>query len=1106
MDKKVEQDSTNVAETPDAPPARRRRHGRIGPAMLSSFLLASAIFLVLFLSLTGRSLPVPEPLRARIEASVNERIGAGQVRLGGINLAVGRDGIPHVLLSDVAIGNPADGMVAELNELSARLSPGRLLQGELAVSELDLFGAQITLRRTAAGAFAFASGEAGAAAGTEDEAVGRSVPELLNVVDAAFQTPALSSLRDVEAAGIVLTLEDARSGRIWQATNATLILRRADQATTMTLVSDVFNGTDNVAGIQISVSRNLATAGVTLGATVTRMPAADIALQSPVLAWLGVLDAPLSGSVRTEIGADGQVSSFAGTLDISGGALQPLPDVSPVAFSSARAYFTFDPARQRIDFSEIEVVSEQGRLAATGHTYLAELNGPWPGAFLGQFAVPRLEYDGGGVFEGPVAVSDLKADLRLRLDPFTVEIGQLALDQDEARIRASGRITAEADGWHVAVDAESPAIVTERVLTYWPVVVSPITRTWLSRNLSTGVLRNVSAGLRFDTGEKPDAILSFEFEDGVVRFLDRMPPLTGASGRASLLDRKFTLYLDEGEVDTGMRGVLSAAGSVFTVPDTRPKPAMGEIELRAEGPLQAALEILNRPPLNIMDRAGRTPDIADATAEAEARIVLPLVDRIAADDVEYDVTAVLRDLSTDRIAEGRMLTSDRLFLTADAGEIRLDGPLELDGVPVEARWRQPLGEAAADGGWIEGTIALSDEAMSALDIPLPDGLIGGRGEGDFRLDLPPDGAPRLALTSDLAGMSMSLDSLGWSKPAGATGGFELNAVLGEVPDVEGFALSAPGLSLEGTIALGAGGAFERAVLDGVRVGNWLDGTVEIAARAPGQTPAIRVTEGRMDVRRLPDGGSGPGDGAPIEISLNELVISDGISLSPLQGTFSRGRAGLSGDFVARVNGGTPVKGTLAPANAGTAIRIQSNDAGGVIRDAGLTPNARDGLMDLVLTPVVGAPGGTYDGQFLVESVRLRNAPLLGDLLDAISVVGLIDQLAGPGILFNTVDGQFRLTRNRLTLREAAAVGGSLGISADGYYDFGAKELDIQGVVSPVYFVNGIGAAVTRRGEGLFGFNYRVTGSADAPKTRVNPLSILAPGALRRIFRQPRSGE
>ena len=1099
MNKVVEQEITEEVPEKARPLPRRIRHGRIGLGMVASLFLASVILSLLFLSLSGRTVPVPDALKARVEAGLNARMGQTRVSLGDIRLGVGRDGIPRVTMTDVAIGDPADGAVAVLNALGAGLSPGRLLQGEVSASELELSGAQITLRRTATGDFAFAAGAA-------DDVGARSIPDLLNLVDEVFSSPALASLQRVEAGGIVLSLEDARSGRIWQATNATLILRRADRSTTMTLVSDVFNGTDDVAEIQVSIARNLATSGVTLGATVTGMPAADIALQSPVLSWLGVLDAPLSGSVRTEIAADGSVTAFAGTLDIGAGALRPEANIPPAAFSSARTYFTFDPGRQRIDFSELVVVSEHGSLSATGHTYLSELNGPWPRAFLGQFNVATLEYDGDGVFEGPLALTGLRADLRLRLDPFTVEIGQLALDQGEARIRARARVSAEDSGWHVSVDAQSPAITSERVLAHWPVVVSPITRGWLSKNLKTGVLRDVSAGLRFHSGEKPDAILSFEFDEGLVSFLKEMPPLTDAAGRATLLDKRFTLFLDEGRVDAGAAGVLNAAGSAFVVADTRPKPAIGEIDLRAEGPLEAALTILDTPPLRVMERVGRTPELAQAEARAQARIVLPLNDRIARDDVAYQVSAELRDVVSDRIATGRQLSADRLNLEVTTEELRLDGPLQLDGVPIRASWRQPLRAAEAGDGWIEGTVTLSEQTLKALDIPLPAGLMRGQGEGRFRLDLPPDAPPRLALSSDLAGMSLTIDALDWQKGPGDRGGFELSVELGEVPNVESLSLSAPGLALNGQIALDDAGGFERAIFENLRVGDWLDGSVEVLSRGAGATPSVRVTEGRMDLRRLPDGNGGPGDGATVDLTLSELVVSDSISLSPVRGSFEQGRAGLSGAFEARVNGVTPVRGTLAPANAGTAIRLQAENAGGVIRDAGLTPNAEGGTIDLVLTPVRGAASGIYDGQFLVENVRLRRAPALADLLDAISVVGLLDQLSGPGILFSAVDGKFRLTRDRLTLTEAAAVGGSLGISADGVYDFISKRMDFRGVISPVYFVNGIGAAVSRRGEGLFGFNYRITGSADAPSVVVNPLSILAPGALRRIFRGQHSRE
>jgi hypothetical protein len=149
----------------------------------------------------------------------------------------------------------------------------------------------------------------------------------------------------------------------------------------------------------------------------------------------------------------------------------------------------------------------------------------------------------------------------------------------------------------------------------------------------------------------------------------------------------------------------------------------------------------------------------------------------------------------------------------------------------------------------------------------------------------------------------------------------------------------------------------------------------------------------------------------------------------------------------------------------------------------------------------GGPG-RYDGQLSIARTRVVNAPGLASLLNAISVVGLLSELQGSGILFETVDARFELSPDRVIVREGSAVGVSIGISMDGVYDIASKNLDMQGVVSPVYLVNGIGQIFTRAGEGLFGFAYRMTGSQGTLRVQVNPLSILTPGMFREIFRRP----
>jgi len=48
----------------------------------------------------------------------------------------------------------------------------------------------------------------------------------------------------------------------------------------------------------------------------------------------------------------------------------------------------------------------------------------------------------------------------------------------------------------------------------------------------------------------------------------------------------------------------------------------------------------------------------------------------------------------------------------------------------------------------------------------------------------------------------------------------------------------------------------------------------------------------------------------------------------------------------------------------------------------------------------------------------------------------------------------------------------------------------------------VGAVLTRRGEGLIGFNFTLRGRVDDMRVGVNPLSVLTPGMFREIFRRP----
>jgi hypothetical protein len=183
------------------------------------------------------------------------------------------------------------------------------------------------------------------------------------------------------------------------------------------------------------------------------------------------------------------------------------------------------------------------------------------------------------------------------------------------------------------------------------------------------------------------------------------------------------------------------------------------------------------------------------------------------------------------------------------------------------------------------------------------------------------------------------------------------------------------------------------------------------------------------------------------------------------------------------------------------VRIRAEDGGQVLRSAGIFRSAYGGEMELILQ--ASGLQGVYDGTLEIDNPRLRDAPVLAEMLNVVSIVGLLDQLGGDGISMGDVDARFRVTPTQVILTEGVAFGPALGLSLDGTYDLAARQLEMQGVVSPLNAVNGlVGALFSARREGLFGFSYRLTGPSSSPQVTLNPLSILTPGVFREVFRRP----
>jgi hypothetical protein len=1108
---------TGAPEEPDAagpqPPEpeatsgrpKTRRRGRRRLTALAFTLALAAGLCGLAWSMIGKPIDAPQWVRHKIEERIAQSVPAIQVDFGRMSLVVSGDGLARIILWDVQILNAQGGMVAQLSDIEAAIAPVSLLKRQWELREAQVSGAFLTLQRDREGKLGLALGDA-FAAGTE-------VPDLAQIiaqVDAIAQDPRLAKLDVIEADALTVRYEDLRAQRGWTADGGRVSLRRSGGA--LKLAGDValLSGGDGVATLDVAAESEIGQRDFTFSIEIDNLPSEDIASQTAALAWLDALDAPISGSLASSFDETGALGLMRATLDIGKGVLAPTRQTRPLRFREARTAFTFDPVSAILRFDVLRVASPLVTVDATGTAQLDLRADGWLDGLTGQFAFTDIAVAEGGVLQRDIALAGAETAFKLQLDPFEVTVGALRVNDPGFPIRAEGRLTAAPSGWDLAVDVNLKETTTEQVLDFWPKAQAPGARRFVANRVEAGVLKDVRFAMRAPAGEGPRNFIDFRFEDAAVRYASQQEPITHGRGRASIYAKRFALRLDEGQVATA-KGPLQVGGSEFVIPDLDTDPLSGVISLNARGTLGAALAHVDNDSWRILRRAGRDADMATGEAEVTGTIAIPFKDDLRLADVDISLDGIARNVVGTGIIKDRTITSDRLEVTLRNGPqrafVEVSGPAAFDGIPLDGRWRQPL-----DGGdsSLRGEVEITPRGLDALGVSLPSGMLRGRGTGELSVDLRSSGPPRFELTSNLAGLGLSIPELGWTLGERQTGAFALRGTLGTPVAVEALSLSGAGLDAEGRLQLRNNGSFERLELSRLKLGDWLDVSGRLRSNGGG-APIVEIASGRVDLREATfntgGGGDGTGNGngsrgnsAPLRLNLDSLRVTENIELRDVRGEFETGR-GLEGAFAGSLGGETPVQGRVERRRGGSAFLITGEDAGDILREAGLLQTVKDGTFKLDLLPVRGQPG-SFDGSLNILGARMQKAPTIASLLDAISVVGLVDQMNGPGIFFSEVQAQFRLTPRRVIVTRSSAVGPSMGVSLDGYYDLERGEMDMQGVLSPIYVVNAIGRLIAREGEGLIGFNFNLKGPVAKPRVSVNPLSVFTPGMFRDIFRRP----
>ena len=1045
-------------------------------------------------------------LKDRIEAAVNRGIAPARISIGtasvawrGFSEGVNR---PLVLrIADLTMETGETQSRVHIPLVDASLSMRALLIGRAVPKAIVLEGPRLTLIRAADGTIALGFG------GDRDTGGASPLDGLLDVLGAPAGSDHdagetwLAQLATLSIRGAALTLDDRRSGAIWSADSADLDLSRRAGGRLEGRAAIRLGMGGALGGAQAEPERRTGPGGVpggVPGGAPGGVPG------GPAAGGAGPGGATLNATFSLEPGARAARIS----ARIAGLRAQTLAKAVP-ALAALAALEAVAELEGNADFGPDLVPL---RLRATARLGMGQLSAgdgtiPFQSAAFAMTGTP-----GRAVLESASVALWPKPG-----GPVTMlrGSGEATGGRDTTGQTGTGWEDGAAIGLRWTLDrvnfADLPAI--------WPKGIAKNARQWVATNVAAGIARDGRVDLAVTVAPDGNVALTriaavLEGEDATVTWLPTVPPVERARVRLTMTEpdrMEFDILAGRqavrGGEPIGVRsGHISIAGLMV-------RDQVATIRCEASGSLASAIALLKEPRLRVLDR--HPIDLREPAGEARMsfQVTVPLESNLRFDDVKFHGAGTLNRVHLTGLAAGRDVDEGAVAVDVDVNRMTLKGTARIGGIP--ATLDALLDFRAGPPGQTVQRFALTAKSNAAA-LPAAGLDHGGMLTGDVAanavVSLFRNGDGEIAVDADLTAASTAFAPLAWRKPAGtptkATARLKLSK--DRLTAIDAIAIDGTGLTLRGAIAMSAG-AFDTIRLDRAVFGrNDFAGTIRVRRGEPfaadlsgaalDLSPKLAAKPDRKAV--TPDPAFTLRLGFKRVYLAHDRVASDVTATAIFDGEIYR-------SLTAGGTGGTglPFAARLGTENGARRVLATAGDGGEMLAALDIYPNARGGALKLTGVFDDSNAGHDLSGQIEISEFRVIRAPVLGKLLQAVTLYGLFDALDGAGLRFSSLIAPFQLSGPILTLREARAFSPSLGLTAKGRIDRGAGRLDLEGSLVPAYLFNSLlgripligGLFAAEKDGGLIAMNYSVRGPADDPSVSVNPLSAVTPGILRGMF-------
>jgi len=1085
-----------------------------------------------------------------LAAAIEENIGNGNtVEVGGTQIERAGKIRIAVRIRDIIVRDRDHAIVASAPKAEVRLSGTALLMGRLRAESLNLVDAELSVRITPDGYVTVSTGDnarplatgvvskrqAGAVAASSGQPAATLPPGAASPASPAVppgvaaaapdnrDTPngllaGLDWLDSLSLTGLDgqnlneiglkngnLIVDDQQRGNKWKFENITLSLRRPSGGGVVLGL-----GEEGSHAWSLRVAVGPPANGVrSVDIRADKVSTSNILLALRLKDLTYSADLLLTGELKGELGRDGLPTYFRGKISTGAGNIvdSDTPDY-PMAIDSAEMDVEWDAGR-RVLVAPFKIISGPNRI-----TLLAHLEPP-------NDTVPdwQLGFSGGTIVlagadgEQPLIFNRIAIAMRFETEKRRVLVTQADISNGEISVAGTASVDYSGEPRLTLGFAGTPmpASALKRI---WPTLIVPEVREWVIDRIDRGSLQRIEIGVNSPVRNLsrhgppiPDDGLSVNIvASGVtLRPVDELPSVRDADLKAHVTGRTATVTIGQAVADTPTGRKLNISDFVFEVPDMAPKPSPARVKFRIDGPVPAMAEVLASDRLSEFSGTLIDPNSSKGTVSAQVALGLPIKRELTKADTTYSITADLAGFAADRLVMNQKLEANALKVVANNQGYQVKGDVKINGQAASLDYRKPS-EGDADIK-LQATLDDASRARLGVDLgPAVSGAIPIKLSGKIGTD------SRIGVEADLT--ALKLDNLlpGWVKVAGKSSRAAFNVVQKpQSTRFEDIVVDGGGVSIKGSLEVDQNGDLMNSNFPtyspsegdktSLKADRGPDGVVKVVMRGD-------VFDGRGFLKSAISGNQPDPKSKSknydfdVDVKLGAVAGYNGEAVRSVDAKLSR-RGGNIKSFTlsGKLGRDTPLTADFRGQSQGReVIYLETNDAGAFFRFTDTYSKMIGGQLELAMDPP------TVEPRAKEGLINVRDFSIKGEsALDRVAAGGPAS--VQNGIAFSRLRAEFNRQNGQLTIREGVVKGPTIGATIEGSIDYPGNQVRMSGTFVPMYGLNNMFGQIPIVGlflgggsnEGLIGVTYEVVGSPGQPVLRVNPISAMAPGVLRKIF-------